>query len=131
MLSRRTALKGGTAAMAAMAAGGALPAAAVVPGSPVAAAAKLFWEADVPRLAFENNRNPTDAEFDAWDGIFETWYSAYERMMAIPSGYVQDLAAKVRVCREVWTACDITMEDPERLGLIFGEIERLAEEARS
>ena len=127
-MSRRVALKGRTAAVAAIAGGGAVAARLAVDDLSVEAAARTFWEVDARYLAALNNPGLTEDEAIVY---FEPWIDARDRLMAIPSSSAKDRAAKVRVARKVWDGCNVKIEDPERLGGMFADIERFGGEVSS
>ena len=127
-ISRRNALKGGTATVAAIAAGGAVAARLAVDDAAIEAAAKVYWSARSQYEAVLDIPEHTDEQADAF---YWPRMAAYDAVMELPAHSLNDLQTKVRAYRiERFHHVGDYMPD-EDLDVLLSDIERLAGEARS
>ena len=123
-ISRRTALKGGTAAVAAIAGAGAVTARVAVEDPAIEAAAEVYWGAKARRA--EVPHSATDEEYH--EIYFGPTFAAYDALMKIPATSLRGCGIKARVYRhQTLDLVDGYMNNFDLDGLL-ADIERLAGE---
>jgi len=128
MLSRRAALQGGTAIVAAIAGAGAVAARVAVDDPVIEAAAKTYWAWEARFRALLDNPKHTDEQTKTF---LELKLEAYDALMEVPASNLKGLAVKAQAYRHEWFDFVTEYMDNGDLGVLLEDIERLAGRAAS